>query len=50
VKKVEDRHEDDDPWGGVFTYEALGALAFTGVEKTKPDNPIVRPGRVKVAM
>jgi hypothetical protein len=49
-KKVEDQHEVDDPGGGVFTNEALGALTFTGVENNQTGNPIMRPGRVKVAM
>jgi hypothetical protein len=36
--------------GEVLTTEALAAFGITGLENNHTGNPIVRPGRLKVAM
>jgi hypothetical protein len=36
--------------GGVLTFEAIVAFEITRVENNHTGNPIVRPGRLKVAM
>jgi hypothetical protein len=36
--------------GEVLTTETLVAFKITGVENNHTDNPIVRPGRLKVEM